>query len=550
MMELGAKFFYSVLLLGIAIFCLYATWQVWFDRSLQYGRFVATMDGADAVSTADAFRRLIVQQQNILYELYKGSETAKEGDFRVGDILRIQPADLGQIHASSLDDLKIEAAGVNVTSLLSTLRRWIAAPNEITGSVDQIGDSLYVSAEWASAPRRDGSGTESRTFSLPTQTSIGNASFELACRIFLTRIAPGQPTLTAAREDDFCVFSNAALIFRDYVAARDRATTDDERKAAAAKLTQVQHLVDGLVATQTSFPYAYKLAAYLAIERSSALPPDETESIARQLDQAQQRLTDYGLLLAKLGAQADDPDARERLAYLARRRGMLTGAQSPAQSSTVAALAVAVAAEPADFAEPHDDPPRLEPGASIGREEKGAAATLCCFVKNAAGRRFLVTAEHGIAGPDQAGAVVSPAMIDRAKSRHRLGDVVSAGTDVALVAIPDDVSITNGPIRGLAPSPELGASVEVIGRTSGTVPGNVTEVDATATIGTSKDSERQFKGLVLIKGSYLPGDGGGPVLDGDGRLIGLLLAGSNTAGLVLPLEPIFKQQGLELLPAE
>src|SRR5262249_27280636 len=148
--------------------------------------------------------------------------------FRIGGIIQIELGDLGRIQASPIEDIKVEAAGVNVTSVLSTLHRWIKSPNEITGSFDQINNQIYVSAQWLTAPKRSGSGTESLTYTVSSSADINQASFDLACRIFLTRIAPGQPSLVAANENDFCVFSRAMLAFRDYVTARDRAPTDTE----------------------------------------------------------------------------------------------------------------------------------------------------------------------------------------------------------------------------------------------------------------------------------------------------------------------------------
>ena len=137
--------------------------------------------------------------------------------------------------------MKIEAAGVNVSSILTTLRRWITSPNEITGSVDQLGSNIYISAVWPYAPRANAGGTEQRTYSLPVQNDLNAASFDLACRIFLTRGAPGSSVLKTAEEEEFCIFSRAFAAFRSYVAMRDRATNDTELKEAATKFEATRH---------------------------------------------------------------------------------------------------------------------------------------------------------------------------------------------------------------------------------------------------------------------------------------------------------------------
>src|ERR1700674_3206277 len=210
MVEIGAKALYTVVLLAISVFCAREGWVVWFDRALQIGHFVATKDGADAANMADSFRRLVVQQQNVLFDLYKAANT-KPGEFRVSssDVLTIHLSDLVRMPGSALDGLKIEAAGVNVTSVLTTLRRWIVAPNEITGSIDQIGQQIYVSAEWANAPTPDSSRVTGQTLLVPPQTTLQTASFDLACRILFTRIPADHASFKDVDENDFCTFSRA-----------------------------------------------------------------------------------------------------------------------------------------------------------------------------------------------------------------------------------------------------------------------------------------------------------------------------------------------------
>ncbi len=68
---------------------------------------------------------------------------------------------------------------------------YIATPNEITGSVDEVNQKPYVSA----------SGSSSRAFRyisayvrLPTQQNLDSASFDLACRIFAFPICAQRST--------------------------------------------------------------------------------------------------------------------------------------------------------------------------------------------------------------------------------------------------------------------------------------------------------------------------------------------------------------------
>jgi hypothetical protein len=54
-------------------------------------------------------------------------------------------------------------------------------------------------------------------------------------------------------------------------------------------------------------------------------------------------------------------------------------------------------------------------------------------------------------------------------------------------------------------------------------------------------------GLLTIIGNGLPGDSGGPVLDSQDRLIGLLAAGSAEYSVIAPVKEFFENHKLSLL---
>jgi hypothetical protein len=433
MIEILVKVLYTLLLAGIAGVCVLEAWQVWFDNALQYGRFAATRDGVDAAATGDSFRRLIVQQQSVLYGLFRGSGR-KPGEFRFlsGQLPIHAAADLGNIPTSLLDQLKIEAAGVNVTSILTTLRRGIKPPNEITGSIDQLQNTFYVTAHWKDAPRPNSVGTEARTFTPPPQSTIDNASFDLACRIFLTRVASGHPVLRSADEDDFCVFARAMSEFRSYAVARDRALNDNDKKAAAEKLASVQMLTDRLIAANTELPYAYKLGAYIDIERLTTPSVSDAAKVKSILDQAEKRFAEYVTRLDKYDPNASDDDVRERIIYLAGRRGQLNNPQQIAEAGNLRAVLQAVSSAPSLTSGPSAPTSTLQPGASVGAAKAARAGTLCCFVKDAAAKSFFIAMGYVVGNVgDQ---VVSPATIDDSPSQV-VGSVARVFDGVALISI-------------------------------------------------------------------------------------------------------------------
>ena len=56
-----------------------------------------------------------------------------------------------------------------------------------------------------------------------------------------------------------------------------------------------------------------------------------------------------------------------------------------------------------------------------------------------------------------------------------------------------------------------------------------------------------LSGLVATERISSPGDGGGPVVDDQNRLIGLLVASSPGQSMVLPIKPLLEKQGLTLV---
>lgn len=546
MIEIAARALYTVLLLSLAGFCLREAWLTWNDNTIEYGTFAATKDGQNTDAAGNTFRRLIVQQQRRLFQLYQpDSKLSKAGEFRApGEAIHIRSlSDLGDVPRSLLDDLKIEAAGVNVTSVVSTLRRWVRQPNEITGSVDQVGNTFYVTASWPRAPERSGWGTEARTFVLPPYSDIEAASFDAGCRIFLARIAAADSIWREVAENDFCAFSRALAAFKDYVRQRDRALTDDEKKTAREKyLVPAQLEIDRLLQGGTTLLFALKLGGYIDIERFGAIPPDDTKQTKIVLDQAEARFNEYLKRVSDTRPDFKDADVQERIAYLAARRGQAVGSQQ-VQARTKDFLGAVERTRTSAAAAVVSGPPG--PGASIGPVGVASAGTLCCFVRDAAGKRYLLTASSNVGKVGS--AVISPASIDQVNANAaEIGTVARIVGVVALVEIGAGVAASNGSIAGLADAVAVGDTLSLVGRTSKSASGKVTTVEVSLPVWTG-DGEMLLDHAIMTERMSLPGDGGAPVLDAKNRLVGLLFAGSGTASVISPLKPVFDQERLTLL---
>ncbi|HTY45625.1 MAG TPA: S1C family serine protease [Patescibacteria group bacterium] len=128
--------------------------------------------------------------------------------------------------------------------------------------------------------------------------------------------------------------------------------------------------------------------------------------------------------------------------------------------------------------------------------------------------------------------------------------------EVVMVIPEDDLAFikvtTSLPLRGMAlaeqSSIQLGATVYNVGA-SEILRGSITEGKITGIGSKEKDTVDLFK----INFDVYRGDSGGPVISGDGKIVGLIVAGSTTGGrlsIAIPANKIKKryQQYLEANP--
>lgn len=139
-------------------------------------------------------------------------------------------------------------------------------------------------------------------------------------------------------------------------------------------------------------------------------------------------------------------------------------------------------------------------------------------------------------------------------SSHRLQSVqVTSGEnqmDAALARV-DDLTLVDPEIFGIGRltgvgEPELGQSVQKMGRTTGLTEGIVTQIDVTVNIDFSGRNAR-FTDQIITTRMSAPGDSGSGILDMDKRAVGLLFAGSDRATIFTPITRILDHFGIEIV---
>lgn len=91
----------------------------------------------------------------------------------------------------------------------------------------------------------------------------------------------------------------------------------------------------------------------------------------------------------------------------------------------------------------------------------------------------------------------------------------------------------------------LGMAVRKSGRTTGYTEGEITQVDVTADVWYGERAAR-FTDQLMAGDMSRGGDSGSAVVDGQGRLVGLLFGGSDSTTLINRIEHVFDALGVEL----
>jgi hypothetical protein len=207
----------------------------------------------------------------------------------------------------------------------------------------------------------------------------------------------------------------------------------------------------------------------------------------------------------------------------------------------------------------------IEPGLSISGPN-GTAGTLGCFVRDKQGKVYLLTLDHALQadGVSIGEPVIQPGRIDGGDVKHDEVAVVTRLVPLpcdppnACAAVLAELQVGWKPELSLAGKvvpgdAKVGDEVLLLGRTSPLSRGRVTGMGVTLRIrfGSKGLREAVCHNLIAIQGVdgafSRAGDSGGPVLTRDGRLIGLLHAGSQETGYAVPIKPILADFGVELV---
>ena len=202
------------------------------------------------------------------------------------------------------------------------------------------------------------------------------------------------------------------------------------------------------------------------------------------------------------------------------------------------------------------------PGLSIGHVDS-TAGTSCCIVRDGNGVEHILGV-HSIDLFGQAAEgdpVLQPGPADGGRPTDVVARVV-APTQAISSSVPGAIARVEAGIDVYYDVPEIGLIqgtarpgpgdiVLKFGRTTGLTEGTVVGTGVAATL-FIEDRPRLFQDLIQVRSGdgqafSQGGDSGAPVLDRDGRLVGIVFAGDNAGTTyVFPIEPVLESLGVTL----
>ena len=201
------------------------------------------------------------------------------------------------------------------------------------------------------------------------------------------------------------------------------------------------------------------------------------------------------------------------------------------------------------------------PGTSVGTiDAKGkgtGSGTICCIVRSSDGSQYIVSDIAAFRGS----VVIQPGPADQGREGDQIGTLVTRveldsqtryDAFAGIARLLPGTAVSNQ-IPGLGRMGDLigdlqpGQTVRMVGRTSGLVEGKVTAVNVTESIVGYLGSPVSVRGLIRTTQLSQGGDAGAPVLTTNNELVGMVVAGSEDATIVMPLQDLFKNWKVELI---
>ena len=297
------KLIYSALLIGLSGVLLRELWTVWFDPQIYIGRFeVVSETGKDEEAGAAFAKRIasaqaIVARQLIEYQTQSGSDAPTDATYLLpGTAPLLLPP-------KALEGVDVTIQSVNLSQLLTVVRKGFLAPNEVRGHVTMREGSVLTAVDWPRAPRFADNQPPLTQFLTPSKASAQEAAAYVACSISWARARSEKPGIVTFSRAQFCDFATALgdLYALSSKASHPAGLSSEEAALVRTRAAQLR----AHYGSDTVFAELYRLRADLV----DLLP--EGVRTQSELVEAQEDRVHYAILSPKL---RDLPEEEKRLA--------------------------------------------------------------------------------------------------------------------------------------------------------------------------------------------------------------------------------------------
>src|SRR3990167_11033266 len=205
------KIVYTLVLVGLIGVLTSEIRRLWLDNTLYVGTFEYVAGGVKDENEGKTFALRILDRHQ---ELRHRFTTANPTQFAAE--AGLSPTDATPISGSetALSELAITVQSINVTDILSKLRRWVSRPREIGGNV-AVTDNVFRSTVHVGDQIRrlaDNRPVES-SMHFSGLASADDAAFEIACALIWRQAATRQMEIAALTKRDFCNWSRAWVTY-------------------------------------------------------------------------------------------------------------------------------------------------------------------------------------------------------------------------------------------------------------------------------------------------------------------------------------------------
>jgi hypothetical protein len=568
LLHIAVKAFVTAGLLMVVLACGWKIHRMWFDNTVFLSTFTYSKDGDSRPETAKRFIEATDVDMQAIVELYGGTEASEvlpdaDGGGAV-QLAFVQPI----VKRSDIPSVEIKAYGLPVGRLLHEINRFVDSNSEIVGSATERDSGVEVYA------RLRGGKYKAPPWYIPSVPSFEDATYDLACRIYHA-MAPQDSLLSGIGNDEFVAFTRA---LRDYSHYR-RLSAQSRPQNAETYLRAASDAVAKIVAKNDDFALAHKLRATIAVQdKNYVLAQSSLDRYATLLRQSKRTDRDLTILLASAAVPTHIVVALAEAAPVpVRTANPGTPASTTIRTKTTPAgstptKTTSPATTPASQATSAPSTPErlhrvrpLRPGISIGLAgERNSVGTLSFFVKDAQGVVYALSSGLTLDG-EPGDAVVQPSLLDGGTPDDAIGEIAyvtpladELSVSYALIKLRPDIAWQNelpviGRLAGVREAViDVGSNIIAVGRTSGAVEG-VIDVTRLSTKVHLRGRTVTFQDVYGARGRRdadggvtAAGDSGAPVVDEEGRLVGLVFAGSPGMTLIMPAHAVLRAGNLTL----